>query len=238
MTSEPRVEQWEARTRDPLDFIAIGSIWVIIGPFGSFGDTERIGLVILRIGVSAVFGVDYAIRLRLSVDRRRFARTHMLDLAAVFAPFVRVIFSLGLVRRMFTTGSLRLFGGVASLLVLNGAFLMLMLEQDHPDGTINSMGDALWWAIVTSTTVGYGDTFPVTGGGRLTAVALMGLGIVIFSMVTARVAASFGSAGTDDESRSVLGSTEAASSSTEVADRLARIEAHLEVLTAPDADGH
>ena len=91
---------------------------------------------------------------------------------------------------------------------------------------------------MTSTTVGYGDTFPVTGGGRLTAVALMGLGIVIFSMVTARVAVSFGSAATDDESRSLLGSTEATSSSTEVADRLARIEAHVEVLTAPDADGH
>jgi len=57
---------------------------------------------------------------------------------------------------------------------------VIQFEAAHPDANIKSGGDALWWAMVTITTVGYGDRFPVTTLGRLTAAALMfaGLGII------------------------------------------------------------
>ena len=54
-----------------------------------------------------------------------------------------------------------------------------------------SVVDGLWWAVVTLTTVGYGDVFPVTAAGRLSASLLMLLGIGFVAFITASVAAYF-----------------------------------------------
>jgi voltage-gated potassium channel len=70
---------------------------------------------------------------------------------------------------------------LAAFLVLVVASVMVLAFEVHsPDANITSGGDALWWAIVTITTVGYGDRFPVTAGGRITAffVMIAGVGII------------------------------------------------------------
>ena len=54
-----------------------------------------------------------------------------------------------------------------------------------------TVGDSLWWAAVTVATVGYGDYYPVTLGGRITAVALMGVGLVTAAVITAQIASTF-----------------------------------------------
>lgn len=56
---------------------------------------------------------------------------------------------------------------------------------------INNLGDALWWGFVTSTTVGYGDIYPVTYFGRVIAIILMLIGIGIFGFITASFASIF-----------------------------------------------
>jgi voltage-gated potassium channel len=58
--------------------------------------------------------------------------------------------------------------------------VILQFESMSPDANITSGGDALWWAVVTITTVGYGDRFPVTTLGRMTGVFVMfaGIGII------------------------------------------------------------
>jgi voltage-gated potassium channel len=56
-------------------------------------------------------------------------------------------------------------------------------------GQIDTLGDAFWWAIVTATTVGYGDEYPTTPGGRAIGVFLMLTGITVFGVITANLAA-------------------------------------------------
>jgi len=79
-------------------------------------------------------------------------------------------------------------GGSAALLVFVGALAVLDAEQSVPDAKILTFGDALWWAVTTITTVGYGDLYPVTAVGRAVAVALMLSGIAVLGVVTASIA--------------------------------------------------
>ncbi|EGR0467009.1 potassium channel family protein [Vibrio cholerae] len=83
------------------------------------------------------------------------------------------------------------FIGLTSLstVLLSAAFVYLV-EKGTPS-PINSYADALWWAMSTITTVGYGDMYPVTGFGRGVAVFLMLTGITLFGLLTASVASFF-----------------------------------------------
>lgn len=78
--------------------------------------------------------------------------------------------------------------GATTLVLLMSSLAMLDAERDADAASITSYGDALWWAATTVTTVGYGDRYPVTGTGRLIAVALMLCGIALLGVVTASLA--------------------------------------------------
>ena len=69
---------------------------------------------------------------------------------------------------------------LAGIVLSTASILMLQFESKSPDANITTGGDALWWGLVTITTVGYGDTYPVTTLGRITAVFVMfaGIGII------------------------------------------------------------
>lgn len=73
---------------------------------------------------------------------------------------------------------------IGILILLLSATLIFYIE---PKGQFGNLIDAIWWAVVTATTVGYGDFFPVTVGGRLLAVILMFLGIGLFGGITATI---------------------------------------------------
>lgn len=77
------------------------------------------------------------------------------------------------------------------LLAMGGSMAILNLEEASPDRNIKTPSDALWWSIVTITTVGYGDRFPVTDPGRVVAAILMVAGVGLFGTFTGFVASMF-----------------------------------------------
>jgi voltage-gated potassium channel len=76
-----------------------------------------------------------------------------------------------------------------TILVLTVAsVLVLQFESKSPDANITSGGNALWYTIVTITTVGYGDFYPVTAGGRVTAMFIMFMGVGIIGALASILA--------------------------------------------------
>jgi voltage-gated potassium channel len=155
----------------------------------------------VNIALWAAFAVDYVVRVLLAPDRRAHFRTHLADLAAVVVPvfrplrLVRIIGLLGTAsrragERQLAATAAYVVTGVVLLLVIAAGFV-LDAERGAKDANITNAQDALWWAATTVSTVGYGDRFPVTGEGRLAAVALMVGGIALLGVITASVAAWF-----------------------------------------------
>jgi voltage-gated potassium channel len=79
---------------------------------------------------------------------------------------------------------------VTAAVMLLGATGLYVVEREHNEA-LTSFGDALWWAVSTTTTVGYGDIYPKTGEGRLIAVLLMLTGIGVIGVFTATIASLF-----------------------------------------------
>ena len=69
--------------------------------------------------------------------------------------------------------------------------LIFAAESGDPNANIKTAGDSVWWGLVTITTVGYGDRFPVTPEGRLIGVMLLFAGIALFTVLTGFIANSF-----------------------------------------------
>jgi voltage-gated potassium channel len=186
-----RLAEYEARTQEPLDLLALATLWLVVVPPGDFGH-DTTGIVIaFRVALSVVYGIDITIRSALAPRHAHYALSHPLALVAVLVPSVRVIFSLRLIRSIFRRGHLARFLVAATVLVLNGAVIVYLFERHAPGANIHTLGNALWWSFVTVTTVGYGDFYPVTTWGRITACFIMGTGLLTLAVVTAQVASSF-----------------------------------------------
>ena len=148
--------------------------------------------------VWAVFVIDYLVRLMLAADRGRWFLRHLLDLMIVVLPvlrplrLLRLIALLGVLQRSAGTalrGRITAYtaGGV-SLLVLLSSLAVLDAERGEPGTPITTFGQAVWWSLVTITTIGYGDLAPVTAVGRCAAVLLMIGGVALAGVVTATLA--------------------------------------------------
>jgi voltage-gated potassium channel len=160
--------------------------------------------------VWALFAVEYLVKLYLAPARRAFARGHVVDLAAVALPCLRPLRALRVLRmlKVARAGVVlanalergrailihRRFHFVllaAGAIVVVCAALDLAFEGDARGSNIHTFAEALWWALVTVTTVGYGDHYPVTAGGHVVAVVLMLVGIGLIGVLTATIASYF-----------------------------------------------
>lgn len=203
MTSARRLHRWQQATRVPLLVLALAFLVVFLMPLYRPelpGGVRRI-LLVLNVGIWLAFAVDYAVRLQLSPDRRAFVRGHIPDLLVVTVPLLRPLRLLRVVGLLGSAGrragerriagtTAYAFGAVLLLLVV-GAGLALDAERGADGANIQTTRDALWWAVATVTTVGYGDRFPVTDEGRVVAIGVMLGGIALLGVVTATIAAWF-----------------------------------------------
>jgi voltage-gated potassium channel len=78
----------------------------------------------------------------------------------------------------------------ATMALTFGAIGEYLVEASNPDAKITNIGDAFWWAIATVTTVGYGDVYPVTVGGKIIASLLMIVGIAILGVLISTLGAA------------------------------------------------
>jgi voltage-gated potassium channel len=88
---------------------------------------------------------------------------------------------------------------LAGMTLTIASLLVLEFESRSPNANIKTGGDALWWGVVTITTVGYGDFYPVTTLGRLTGVFVMVAGIGIIGALASILASVLVSPASPDE---------------------------------------
>ncbi len=192
-----RQQRWIQRTRRPLDLLAIVFLvdFLLLWSFPDADGAFKTALDVVAWLVWAGFAVDYLVRLALSASKRGFVRTHKVDLCMVLLPMLRLLRVFLLLRRSLTAVSTeKIAGSIVSIVVfvvIASAFLEWRVEYDAPGATITTFRAALWWAVVTTTTVGYGDYTPVTAPGRAIAAFVMIVGIGLIGTVSATVAAWF-----------------------------------------------
>lgn len=231
--ASPRLTRYIARTEVPLDLLALATLWIVLVPPGDFGPSSRAVTFawVVRGGVSVVYAIDMVIRSHLARRHLHYLAKHPLVIASVLFPPVRVIFSIRLVRSVFRRGSLARFLIAASVLVIDGSVIVFLYERHAVGSNIHTLGDALWWSFVTVTTVGYGDFFPVTPQGRVTACVIMAIGLLTLAVVTAQVASSFVTQGRSATGAAASDADDAGPALAELRGRLERIEQLLTTLT-------
>jgi voltage-gated potassium channel len=236
------VNRIERITRYPM--VVLGVAWLVIGITVLTDDvngTSSTFLVGTLFVLWAILLLEYLVRLVVTPDRRGYVRRRWVEPATVVVPPFQGWHFVGIERMglLFHEGALRvssilkhhglfrvLIAATATLFI--GAWLVLLFEENAKGSNIHDYPDALWWAIVTVTTVGYGDRFPVSAGGRAVAVVLMLVGIGLIGVLTATVASVFIKEHTDatkDELRK--GHADLGQQLALISDRLADVERRL-----------
>lgn len=205
-------EQWAGYNAVILlvSLIAIGML--AVGVVVELTPTTRSLLAYVDLAVCVVFMIDFCISLARAPNRWQYLLTWgWIDLlssipslgslrwgrAARVVRILRVIRSIKAARFLAAIvfhnrarNALLAGSFVAVVVVFLSSFAILQFES-HNEGNITSAEDAIWWALCTVTTVGYGDLYPVTWEGRVVAFILMVTGASSFGALSGLIAGSF-----------------------------------------------
>lgn len=174
-------------------------------------------LVVADFVIAGIFFVEWWIRFFTAPDRHTFVRRNWWELLAAIPinhyttqflrglnilRVVRLIRLLRLIRflvrfkilldalaRFAERTYLIYLCTLGAIIWVSGALGFHYMEAGH-NPNVKSLFDSFWWSAVTLTTIGYGDIFPITVGGRVIAMGMMGLGVATISTITAFLAAA------------------------------------------------
>jgi voltage-gated potassium channel len=169
-------------------------------------------LLVMNVLLTVILFIDFVYRLATAPSRsgyffRQFGWADLLS--SLPFPQVKVfrVFRLVRVGRLLRQNGTRVIGNrllrnragsaLLSLLLMGilvlefGSLWMLALEQDAPGANITTASDSIWYTIVTISTVGYGDRYPVTNDGRILGTVIIVIGVGIFGTFTGYLANLF-----------------------------------------------
>lgn len=175
-------------------------------------------LALVDLGFVVFFAGELIVRFVRAPDKARFVRqnwyealglvplyaeslawlraTRVLRILRVFRA-LRAMRALSFVARVFRASHLGLIASIAAGVVLTLAGVFYLVEHGQ-NPAVRHLGDAVWWAVATTTTVGYGDVVPVTGFGRTLAAALMVTGVAFFGVVASSLTTAIAQIGSED----------------------------------------
>jgi voltage-gated potassium channel len=211
-------DRFSAAVDRPMTILALVMVPLIVVPLAfELSPAAEAAVLIADYLIWSLFTLEYAVKLYLAPRRWAFVRGNLPDLVIVLVPLLGalpVFQSLRLLRlarliafvveALHESRTTLRYQGIGYLLlvvlgvVFVGAAFVLEVERSLPDANITSYADALWWAMTTVSTVGYGDRFPVSPIGRGIASVLMVTGIALFGAITASIAAYFVGKAQDD----------------------------------------
>lgn len=183
-----------------LSFMALFVISGLL--FVPISHETRQVLIGLDFIICSIFILQLLVDLIRSTDRIKFLKKHWIDFLAslpMIEPlrFARLFHILRVILVIRSSRSVirdvldnRKETTIASILLLLvilltlGSSIMLFLEGHSSEANIKTGGDALWWALVTISTVGYGDHYPVTDSGKILASGVILCGVGLFGMIS------------------------------------------------------
>jgi len=163
------------------------------------GRGVKLACEIINYSTWALFALDYLVQIKLAPDNKKYFKTHIFELILVVVPFFRPLRALRALvfttqasirsRKSFVKSIPLVMTAAAIVMIIIMGAAILDIERTAPGSNIHTPMDALWWGLVTITTIGYGDKFPVTTEGRLVAGVLIIFGVAMISAITASFAA-------------------------------------------------
>lgn len=192
-----------------MSFLAILVLAILIHEFTSKPDEQDLkAFAIIDDIILIIFAIDYFTRLFLAKDKLKFFKSNIIELIAII-PFNAIFQAIRITRLIRLLRILKVLRLVSFLVILykrvgiflktnNFHYVLWITVSTVILGAVGiyfaenmSFDNALWWAFVTTTTVGYGDISPATPEGRVIAVILMIIGIGFLGMLTGTISTFF-----------------------------------------------
>ncbi len=236
------VDRIERVTKFPMALLGVA--WLVIAIIVLTTDVHSSASTVLVGGLFVLWVimlVEYLVRLVVTPDSLGYLRRRWVEPATVVLPPLQGWHVVGIEKTtlLMREGELRveailkhhsLFRVLIAVVavLITGSWLVLLFEENTKGSNIHDYPGALWWAIVTVTTVGYGDRYPVTEGGRAVAAILMLVGIGLIGVLTATVASVFIKEHTDaNKEEFKKGHADLGQQLSVISDRLADVERRL-----------
>jgi voltage-gated potassium channel len=200
---DERYERWQRRFEVPVAVAALATIPLLVFESRHLSGPAVTVAKVCDWVVWSVFALEALVLLSVTPSKREWLRSHPLDVAIVILTVpvtppavqalraLRVLRLLRLVRlgplsrQLFSLTGLRWAAFLALVAMLAGGSAFASVEPNV------SLGNGIYWALTTMTTVGYGDFVPTTPTAKVVAGVLMIVGVAFFAMITGAIAQRF-----------------------------------------------